>query len=464
MPLPLFKPRHTVETRSPIKTSHLIVRLAFAAYLGTLAHSLADDAKATEKESIETRIAELEAKLKDAGAGGGVEGSGIKISGYVDTSYVVNLADRSQSGPVAGSSAQNTGRVFDNAFDAFSLNAVKLTIEKSKDDSKLPAGFRVDGILGEDANVLNANKAAGALGNDSDLFLEQAYANLGIPVGSGLDLKIGKMVTLIGYEAIESSANWQFSRSDACRLSPSTQTGVTLGYTWNDTVTTTVGVINGIDALAANCGAVNYNTDFSFVGRVDVTAPKASIGDFAAFVTGLYGNDNTFATSSSSENSYIYNVGGTWTKPLGITAMTLGIDFLNRHETMVTDGVAPTQTAQADAKALTAYGKWDWNKWTSTSGRFGVTWYQTDPSSGAMDGYTLSPLVPYTASTQPGSTELYGFTLTQAFNAWKDTLVRVEWRHDWTDANNAGFGAVGVGSDDLREDQDTIAVNVVYSF
>ena len=65
----------------------------------------------------------------------------------------------------------------------------------------------------------------------------------------------------------------------------------------------------------------------------------------------------------------------------------------------------------------------------------------------------------------PAYTELFSFTLTQAFNAWKDTLVRLEWRHDWTPSSGVGFGAANAPShDDLRSDQDTLAVNVVYSF
>ena len=444
-----------------------VLMLALVAFVGFVGTSFADDTQVAGKKSLESRIAELEAKLKDAGAGGGVKGSGIKISGYVDTSYTLNLADRTQSGPVAGSSVQNTGRVFDNQFDAFNLNAVKLTIEKAKDTSKFPAGFRVDGILGEDANTLrNHGAIAGA---DSTLFLEQAYVNLGIPVGNGIDVKVGKMVSLIGYEAIESVANWQFSRSDAFRISPWTQTGVTLGYKWNDTVTTTVGVVNGTDN--AN-GGVNLNTELGFVGRVDVTGPKTSFGDFNAFVAGSYDNDSgPFNTNLNDANSYLLNIGGTWAKPFGAKPLALGIDWLYRYSeaqaTAWAAGVAPQQVP-LDASVLSAYGKWDWAKWTSTSGRFSWSQYNNNMAqNGASQNMTLSPLVLYTGggANYTKDTDLYSFTLTQAFNVWKDTLVRLEWRHDWTDASSAGFGVANATSrDDIRKDQDTIAVNVVYSF
>jgi len=67
----------------------------------------------------------------------------------------------------------------------------------------------------------------------------------------------------------------------------------------------------------------------------------------------------------------------------------------------------------------------------------------------------------------PKTTDFYNFTLTQSFNIWKDALIRLEWRRDWTGTSNIGFGAaspIAGGRDDIRQEQDTIAVNVVYSF
>src|SRR5437868_14204331 len=115
-----------------MKLTKTVLGLSLAAVVGLTATVRADDTPTHGRKSLESRIAELEAKLKDAGAGG-VKGSGIKVSGYVDTSYTMNLSDREITGPVAGSTALNTGRVFDNEFNSFNLNATKLTIEKEKD-------------------------------------------------------------------------------------------------------------------------------------------------------------------------------------------------------------------------------------------------------------------------------------------------------------------------------------------
>lgn len=456
-----------------MKTSEIIVGIALVAFVGFVGGSFADDAKVDGKKSLESRIAELEVKLKDAGVDGGVKGSGIKVSGYVDTSYLVNLADRSNTGPVAGLSSQNTGRVFDNQYAAFNLNAVKLTIEKARDESRFPTGFRVDTILGQDAHVLKNNTPAFTGSGESELFLEQAYVNLGIPIGKGIDVKIGKMVTLLDYEAIESGANWQFSRSDGFRLSPATHTGAHFSYAWNDMVTTSAAVINGWDSEVLNGGGEsgNFNTDLSFIGKVDVTGPKTSFGDFTGYVVGLYGNDDPSgtATTLNRATTYVWNVGGNWTKPFGVKEMTWGIDHLYRYSQAPTAAFVAgvqNQIVPVSAHALSVYGRWNWTTWTSTSGRFSATWYCNNRANGVTGNpVTLDPLVVYTGSTRPANTELYSFTLTQAFNVWKDTLVRLEWRRDWTPSSGVGFGTANAPSkDDLRKDQDTLAVNVVYSF
>lgn len=480
-----------------------ILGLSLAAVVGMASSSYADDpGMGKGKKSLEDRIAELEQKLKDSG-GKGAKKSGIKISGYVDTSYIVNLADRDNSGGVAGASAQNTGRVFDNQFNSMNINAVKLTIEKGKDSSKFPAGFRVDTIYGEDANVINGGRAvntttgaaAASTANEAEFALHQAYINLGIPIGNGIDVKFGKMATTMSYEVMESPANWQFSRSEAYRLGPIGQTGLTLGYKWNDWLTSTVGVINGYDSGlgggSAVLGSGNRNTSFSFVGSLDLTAPKISAGEFSGFIRGLVGNDmvtpgTRFAATAvtpleNGAGSHMFNVGVNWNKPFEVDQLAFGLDYFYRNDTInlaASTAGGQTDYAPIDASALTFYHKWDWNKWLTTSGRFGYQWYNNatarnqtgtvteQASLGAFALPVASGLA--AAGTLPDHIEQFNYTLTQAFNVWKDTLIRLEWRHDWVTNGTEGYGLTGTsatsGRNDIRQEQDTIAVNVVYSF
>ena len=425
-----------------------------------------DGVKTTSTKSLESRITELEAKLKDAGVGGRVKGSGIKVSGFVDTSYLVNLADRSKTGPVSGSSAQNTGRVFDNQYDAFNLNAVKLTIQKDKDTSKFPAGFRVDTVVGEDAAIYNNTKTGysnATMGGDNSVTLQQAYVDLGIPVGNGINARIGKTVSLVGYESADSPANWQFSRSDAFRLVPLTQNGVTLSYQWSDMFTTSTGIVNGYNNASlvnANVGALNYNTDFSFVGRVDVNGPKTKFGNFNAYVSGAVGNDDVGDNTSNDRTSHIFDLGLTMSKVGGVKPLALGYEYIYRSDEVSLGGTAGGRSL--DAQSHSVYAKWDWNKWTSTSARYGLSIYDNSAPNSAL---SFSPLNYSGTIVSPNVEQVENFTLTQAFNVWKDTLVRLEWRHDWTSGTSGGFGpAVSGAVNDIRQEQDTIAVNVVFSF
>lgn len=479
--------KRSVRTMKISRLSHFVQGLAIVIFSAGL---LADEAPVGGARSLESRMQELETKLKDAGYTG-VKGDGIKISGYVESSYTANLSDRDNSGPIAGGSQAagvgNVGRVFDTQFNSFNLNAVKLVFEKDRDDSRYPAGFRVDLMYGNDATVINGGNSQGGVANDSEFAVEQAFIVLGVPIGNTVDVRFGKTVSLLGYEATESPVNGQFSRSDAYRLGPVTQSGVTLGYKWNDYLTSTVGAVNGWDITGGGgtiFGSGNRNLDLSFVGRLDAAAPASSLGQFTGFACALYGNDNltpptgtglpaTFTTSNNSEQ-YIWNVGGTWNNCCNCKPLGLGVDFLYRSDTVNTAAFAAggTPMAKIDASALSTYARWDWNKWLTSSGRFSYSWYgnaRQNAAGAVASQESLGPLtIPSGAgSTIPSTTDNFSFTLTQAFNVWKDTLLRLEWRHDWTTTGAVGFGAASATAaarDDIRQEQDTIAVNLVYSF
>lgn len=462
------------------------------------------DGKSVRGKSLEERIRELEEKLKDVGYTG-VKGSGIKLSGYVDTSYLVNFRGADGSSPIPGANANanaaatfsqanyGNARVFDRQFDEFTLHAVKLTLEKDKDDSDFPAGFRVDMMYGADANVLNNRGIPFTIGagsrdavqDDSDFYLEQAYVNLGLPLGDGVDVKIGKMVTLIGYEVIESPANANFSRSFGFGLAPLTQTGVTFGYNINEYLTATIGLINGLDNDGLVNGAGNNNTEFSGVYRLDVKSPDWSVGNFNLGVSGLFGNDSTadatagvpgnqgtnIADNDTSIN--IIDVAGTWSKVFGHEPLSLGFEvFMRSMENRAVTGTTREDNSQDDLTAA-LYAKYQITDWFYLAGR-GEYWdadHRTANAAGIFN--QANGFTPTLAGNLVGTDAIsvWSGTLTAGFNVWKDTLVRLEYRHDEVGGHENGFinaQSVGVGSSagmpSIRSGQDTIAVNVAYSF
>jgi hypothetical protein len=504
------------------KLLKLLCGLSAAVVLFAGVPSIADDGgsdgkdgKSVRGKSLEERIRELEEKLKDVGYTG-VKGSGIKLSGYVDTSYLINLRGSEGSHPIAGATgtADSAGndtqtqaggaRVFDYQLDQFTLNAVKITLEKDKDDSDFPAGFRVDTIYGADAQILGGKRITAVTENgdlpwdiedDSTFYLEQAYVNLGLPLGDGVDVKIGKMVTLIGYEVIESPANANFSRSFAFGLAPFTQTGITFGYNVNEYITATAGIVNGPDndgadstATFANVnGAGNANTELSGVVRVDVKSPDWSFGTFNLGISSLFGNDSRVdsTTAGAGGNATtpwddgtsisIIDVAGTWAKVFGHEPLSLGFEVYlqSQHWRQAVAGDSGFQDNSQDDHVFAAYAKYQVTDWLYIAAR-GEYWDADERSALAAGIFSHQSANNQQFGVFPGGNEnisIWAGTLTAGFNVWKDTLVRLEWRHDEVAGHQNGFinaqslltGASAL-QPQLRSGQDTIAVNVAYSF
>src|SRR2546427_6300563 len=107
--------------------------------------------------------------------------SATTLSGYVDTSAQWNPGPGDQRLPdykFGGSSKA----------DGFNLDVVQIRIEKPLDEQEWAAGYRVDLWAGPDANVLNTQSVFAGHG---DFAVRQAYVALRMPVGNGLDWKVG---------------------------------------------------------------------------------------------------------------------------------------------------------------------------------------------------------------------------------------------------------------------------------
>jgi len=156
------------------------------------------------------------------------------LYGYVDTSYVQNF--KNPMGNV------NQNRVFDVDSNSFRVQLAQIVLEKeAKSGGALAeaAGFRIKLNFGEDAEFTGGS----ASGDDVDF--QEVYAQFIAPFGNGLDLRIGRMNTLIGYEVIESPYNPNFSRSWLFGFGqPFTTTGIRGSYDFNDQVSFSIGVIN----------------------------------------------------------------------------------------------------------------------------------------------------------------------------------------------------------------------------
>jgi hypothetical protein len=403
---------------------------------------------------------------------------GITLSGYVDTSYTYQFAGAGEYAP-AGPFATNpsTGpanthsalRQFDTSNNTFNINAVKIALEKAlPDKNEWAAGFRIDTIYGEDAKYLNDTAINGAT-NTSGLALEQALVKFRIPVGNGLDIYMGKFVTFLGYEVIESPANLNFSRGLLfTNLIPLTHTGVYADYKFNSTVEAKFGIVDGwnnsTSSSIGNGAGAGTNDSSSFgkaiTGQINVNAPGGNANITQSFIfspdgePGVVGQDNGPLA--------VYDIWGNW-NPTFIkdSALLLGFNVDFGYNGASGSPAAPAATTVAEPLGVSdsntfygvaLYAQYKFSKVFNLAGR--LEYIHSDEalnpkfgdggSFGADGGFT------------PGSQDDYSGTLTASFNIWDNLLTRIEYRIDDLSGNTTGTGHTAI--------QNEITLNAVYSF
>lgn len=186
----------------------------------------------------------------------------LKLSGYGEASY--SYSNRSDGNSIVG-------RLYDRFQNQVQLNALNLVLDLSPDLVRMTAGIHAEVLLGQNAAVI---KSAGfALGEQADV--PQMYGTFNIPTanGRGVQVKLGRMPTLLGLEVIETTANPNWSEGNQfIYVENFTQTGLSVEHNFSDRLDAQVRVFNGWDVVQDN------NTGKSFMGRVGIApAHNASL-------------------------------------------------------------------------------------------------------------------------------------------------------------------------------------------
>lgn len=424
-----------------------VLAVLLASQFGMIAPAQADEASdealRAEVQVLRDRLARIESQL--AGGSSGMSGisstadkaglptlnlpsglAGLQMSGYADVSYIYNFA-RSD----AGAARTNRGRVFDVQSNGFTPQAAELVFEKPV-TTESPIGFRTDLFFGDDAELIHSTGA----GIGTDQFdLQQAYVTARAPVGDGIDFKVGKFVTLLGAEVIESPANWNFSRSYLFGFAiPFTHTGALASYPLGSFGSVTAGVVNGWDIVDEN------NQFKSFLGNVTLTLME----NLTLAVNGITGAERG---SDNRNDRSVIDLVATW-KP--IDALTLMANYDYGHESNLAHGVAGTagfDTANWTGVAL--YAKYDLSPTWALAGR----WEWFDDKDNVR-----------TALTGPGASTLGGidfteWTLTSQWQLYEHLLARLEYRHDM-----AGEQVFFHRGSEFTNRQDTVAAELIYHF
>jgi len=212
---------------------------------------------------------------------------GLSLYGFVDASYTQNFNNPNDT-TAGGTPNSNALRIFDVDANSFRPHLAQIVLEKEgKTDGSMEdrGGFRIKLNYGEDAQL-----TGGGSGSD-DFDFQEAYVQYIAPIGNGLDLRIGRMNTLIGYEVIESPYNPNFSRSFLFGIGePFTTTGIRASYEFNDMVSFSIGVINDWTGTQSDT-----NRSKSVESLISI-APMENVG---IYLFGFWGAEGAIGTDDS---------------------------------------------------------------------------------------------------------------------------------------------------------------------
>lgn len=355
----------------------------------------------------------------------------IDLFGYVESSYVWNMGK-------VGRDDVNELRVYD--FDqGWSFNMAELSVKKSPSE-RYPFGFGLVVTAGLDAQK---NHALGIFRDDDDAFpfrntrkydLQEAYGSYTIPVHTGITLKAGKFVTLLGYEVIESPNNLNFSRTFLYGFAiPFTHVGALASYAPVQWLSLTAGPVVGWDVADDN------NDKLSWTGQVAFSGVR----DLALAFNWITGPEQ----AGNGERRTVLDWTATWT---GIKRLTLGLNVDWGFEDDEASLVAAGTRSDNDAIwwGWAAYAAWDWTERLRTALRVG---YFTDPEG-----------VRTLAIAAGSKVSLWEGTATVQYRIWKGLVGRLEFRHD--EADEKVFKIRTPGLVPTGRTQDTLTVALSYSF
>lgn len=341
--------------------------------------------------------------------------SGFKLSGYAEASYSYSTQP---------SGAAIVGRIFDRMQDQAALNGLVLVLDKPYDASKLSAGFHSEIIFGQNASVI---KSAGfSLGDQGDIPHLYATINIPTPNGNGLQLKFGRMVTLMGLEVIEDVVNPNWSEGYQFIYAENfTALGLSAEYKFNNYLDAQLRVNNGWDVVQDN------NSRKSFMGRFGIYPDALT----AISLVGYFGPEQ--AVDSTADR---YGVNVVLNRKFGArTSIWLQGDYGQEQA----NAALPDPTKDAKWWAMGGWLTYDF------SPKIGVGLrgdYFDD-----RDGARTSGFLGFPANT---GLKVGSGTLTLNIRAWPQVLLRPEIRYDRSDLT--AFNG--------KKDQATFSISTAYLY
>jgi Putative beta-barrel porin-2, OmpL-like. bbp2 len=340
-------------------------------------------------------------QASDAGLGAFVRSIG--VVGFVDAYYSYRFQP---------SSGDIQLRNFDTKHNQFSFNLAELALER-RPTTQGRLGFRMDFNVGPATDMVHAAEPGGP-GQFRNL--QQGYVSYLAPLGRGLQIDVGKMVTPLGAEVIETKDNWNYSRSLLFALAiPYYHMGARLTYGFSDKFTIAGLIVNGWNNVTENNDRKSFGVQATF-------KPTGKLSIVQGYMAGPEQTDDDEDVRQVSDTIVSY-AANEW---LSLMAnYDIGRDRV--------DGAPVRWQGAAVYARMTATSRW------AISPR--LEWYED------RDGFTTG--VPQT---------LHGVTLTSEFNVENQLFTRVEFRRD---VSNRPFFA---NARSTVKPQTTLTVGLFYVF
>src|SRR6266513_744444 len=347
--------------------------------------------------------------------------AGFKLSGFAEASYAY-------SGRSLGDTAI-VGRLYDRLQNRFALNALAVVLDRPYDPAKFSAGFHTELLVGQDATVIQSNGLFAGAATPVPIDVPHLYVTLNVPTasGNGLQLKVGRIPTLLGLEVIETYANPNWSEGNQfIYVENFTALGVSVETKFNNHLDAQFRVINGWDQVADNNGRK------SLMGRVGIYPDAAtSLG-----IVGFWGPEEAGINGANR-----YGIEGLLWRKRGKAAVWVQGDYGKEQANAALPD--PTQDAQ-----WCALGGWVTYDLSSAVGLALRGDYVND-QNGARTNATLG----FPAST--GARNKFGSgTATLNIKTWPSAVLRPELRYDRSTL--AAFGG--------KKDQITVAMALTYLY
>ncbi len=392
--------------------------------------------------------------------------SNIQLLGTLISSYTYNFAKPSGYNGNYGDNWQS---------DGFTVNNADITLRRSPGTSSNPygVGFHISLDFGQNIQFYRAYY--GNLSYFTTPYqqrppydVRQAYININLPVGSGLDIHIGKEKELLGFESFNPIRNWNNTYSLLDAVEPSTLTGVFFTYNFIPNLTSTLGIANTINAVSPinNLPVIELNESYT------PFSPLTFNGGF------IYGANSYFIANNSlvqdnlnkSFYGYIdaqYSPTNDWSFVLDYE---LGLGGGISNSVLMDNGISPSQvTYPAYPAYLVPTSDSTYNK-SRFSGIAGYIHHQQTYSFGQV-AETLREVAAYDqnglweATSTPGTGYTYidstlTFAYLPSFKGFKNIQFRFELEHQGANhdvyPNSEGQAA--------HSQQNTMNLMVLYSF